>query len=62
MAEKKKMSVAEMLAAARAEVKPSSRSAEPASTPPESSAGQKMSVADKLRAARGGAFRRALQY
>ena len=55
MAEKKKMSVAEMLAAARAEVKPSSSSADPVSTPPESSDGQKMSVADKLRAARGGA-------
>ena len=55
MAEKKKMSVAEMLAAARAEVKPSSSSADPASTTPESSDGQKMSVADKLRAARGGA-------
>ena len=55
MAEKKKMSVADMLAAARAEVKPASSSAEPASTQPESSDVEKMSVADKLRAARGGA-------
>lgn len=55
MAEKKKMSVAEMLAAARAEVKPSSSSAEPASSTSESSSGQEMSVEDKLRAARGGA-------
>ena len=55
MAEKKKMSVADMLAAARAEVKPEGSSAEPASTQPESSDVEKMSVADKLRAARGGA-------
>ena len=55
MAEKKKKSVADMLAAARAEVKPASSSAEPASTQPESSDVEKMSVADKLRAARGGA-------
>ena len=55
MAEKKKMSVADMLAAARAEVKPASNSAEPATTQPESSDVEKMSVADKLRAARGGA-------
>ena len=55
MAEKKKMSVADMLAAARAEVKPASSSAEPASAQPESSDVEKMSVADKLRAARGGA-------
>ena len=54
MAEKKKKSVADMLAAARAEVKPASSSAEPASTQPESSDVEKMSVADKLRAARGG--------
>ena len=55
MAEKKKMSVADMLAAARAEVKPASSSTEPASTQPEASDVEKMSVADKLRAARGGA-------